>query len=109
MILNDEGLLPPPAFEIPKSGNPGRKDKRPAHAGTQVCRHVLLPYSVTAKHMLTEFEFRRLKFVEGFLFFNLANQFMLAREIIFTKSSRSPLNITLPILFAVEYAVLRIR
>jgi len=44
-----------------------------------------------------------------FLFFNLANQFMLAREIIFTKSSRSPLNITLPILFAVEYAVLRIR
>lgn len=108
MILNDEGLLPPSAFKIPKSGNPGRKDKRPAHAGTQVCRHVLSPYRFTAKHLLTEFEFRSLKFVEGCWFFDFANQFMLAREIIFTKSSRSPLNIRLPILFAVEYAALRI-
>ncbi len=108
MILNDEGLLPPSAFEIPKSGNPGSKDKRPAHAGTQVCRHVLSQYRFTAKHLLTEFEFGSLKFVEGCSFFDLANQFMLDREIIFTKSSRSPLNITLPILFAVEYAALRI-
>jgi hypothetical protein len=53
MILNDEGLLPPSAFEIPKSGNPGRRDKRRAHAGTRFRRHVLLQYSVTEKPLLT--------------------------------------------------------